>query len=94
MSDQTPSLYDIPEDEARRLFEEAINEVVAQNHLTGNDADMLRLCSWAAYQRIDMKALGMKLRTGEITMADAMAQCLPTVTEIMSTGMQTSKTLH
>jgi hypothetical protein len=97
MSDQTPTLERInavSDETCRRLFGEAIDEAIKQHGLQGDEADTLRMCSWAAYERIDMKALGYKLKTGEITMADAMAQCLPTVAQILSAGMQGSRRLH
>jgi hypothetical protein len=97
MSDQLPSLEDlntIDESTSRRLFAEAIEEVITLNTMSDDEADTLRICAWAAYARLDLKALGHGLQTGEITMAEAMTQCLPTVAQILAAGMQTSKTLH
>jgi hypothetical protein len=96
MSDQpTEELLDnVSEERSRELFAEAIDEAIALHKLTGDEADTLRMASWAAYQSIDMRSLAIRLKTGKITMDDAINECKPVVATFVSAGMQSGKRLH
>jgi hypothetical protein len=87
-------IKDFPEEKSRELFEAAINEVIMVNNVDGEQADMLRMVAWAAYARLDMKALGYRLKRGEVTIDEAMQTCMPVVAEMIMAGMHASKRLH